>query len=32
MMRLEEIGENYEKIKAEVVAYTTIKAKQTRGG
>ena len=32
MMRLHEIGENYENLKAKVVFYTFNKAEQTRGG
>ena len=32
MMRLDEIGENYENLKAKVVFYTFNKAEQTRGG
>ena len=32
MMRLYEIGENYENLKTKVVAHTTNKTKQTRGG
>ena len=32
MMSLYEIGESYENLKAKVVAYTTNKTKQTRGG
>ena len=31
MMRLHEIGENYENLKAKVVFYTFNKAEQTRG-
>ena len=31
MMRLHEIGENYENFKAKVVFYTFNKAEQTRG-
>ena len=32
MMRLDEMGENYENLKAKVVSYTTNKTEQTRGG
>ena len=32
MMRLDEIGKNYENLKARVVSYTTNMTKQTRGG
>ena len=32
MMRLDEIGENYENLKAKVMFYTFNKARQTRGG
>ena len=32
MMRLDEIGENYENLKAKVVFYTFNKAEQTLGG
>ena len=32
MMRLDEICENYEDLKAKVVSYTTNKAEQARGG
>ena len=31
-MRLDEIGENYENLKARVISYTTNKAEQARGG
>ena len=31
-MRLDEIGENYENLKAKVISYTTNKAEQVRGG
>ena len=32
MMRLDEIGENYENLKAKVVPYSTNKTEQARGG
>ena len=32
LMRLDDIGENYENLKAKVVSYTTNKTKQARGG
>ena len=32
MMRLDEIGENFENLKAKVVSYTTNKIEQARGG
>ena len=32
MMRLDEIGDKYENLKAEVVSYTTNKTEQARGG
>ena len=32
MLRLDEIGENYENLKAKVESYTTTKTEQTRGG
>ena len=31
LMRLDEIGENYENLKAKVVSYTSNKAEQSRG-
>ena len=32
LVRLDEIGENYENLKAKVISYTTNKAEQARGG